>query len=137
LEFTSQPGTLKGDNFLGDLGSVLVKAKLFKKDPKVDENGQNFEEKSYHWMVKLLKPDPKEGIPNISRMLGAFDREMRVYRDILPELNEVRYIQLYCIKTHRENLCNPTEQCLTKTPWAPYLDFQLVQLSKNYLILLD
>jgi hypothetical protein len=65
---------------LGDLGSVRVLARVWNEDEP--------EEKSYHWMVKLLKPDPKEGVPNLSRIIGAFDREMRVYRDILPALNQ-------------------------------------------------
>jgi hypothetical protein len=76
---------MKGDNFLGDLGSVTVKANLW----NVGETEPT--EKSYHWMVKLLKPDPKKGVPNMCRMLGAFEREMLVYRDILPALNEVIY----------------------------------------------
>jgi hypothetical protein len=83
VDFTSQPGTLKGDNFLGDLGSVQVHAKLWNK------GNAEPTEKSYHWMVKLLKPDPKEGVPNMGRMIGAFEREMRVYRDIIPALHEV------------------------------------------------
>ena len=80
IEFKSDPGTEKGDNFLGDLASVKVWATIWRDGPV---------EKSYHWMVKLMKPDPKEGVPNLCRMIGAFDREMRVYKDILPALNEV------------------------------------------------
>ena len=70
---------------MGDLGSVKVRAKVW---------NETETEKCYHWMVKLLKPDPKEGVPNMSRMIGAFDREMRVYRDILPELNKVMSFNL-------------------------------------------
>ena len=65
---------------MGDLASVKVWATIWRDGPV---------EKSYHWMVKLMKPDPKEGVPNLCRMIGAFDREMRVYKDILPALNEV------------------------------------------------
>ena len=83
LEYNCKPGTLKGDNFLGDLGSVELSAKVW-------SHGQSQpEEKSYHWMVKMLKPDPRKGVPNMGRMIGAFDREMRIYRDVLPALKEV------------------------------------------------
>jgi hypothetical protein len=35
-------------------------------------------EESFHWMVKLLKPDPPSG-RDIARLMKVFDREISIY----------------------------------------------------------
>jgi len=45
IGFTSHPGTLKGDNYMGDLFTLEVDVRV--------GNGQV---KTLHWMVKTLKP---------------------------------------------------------------------------------
>ena len=49
LDFKANSGTSKGDNYMGDLASVEVKVQI------------GDEIKTFHWMVKLLKPDPTTG----------------------------------------------------------------------------
>lgn len=77
-EFNVAPGTNKGDNYLGDLASVKLTA-------QVNKNGVT-QSKSYWWMVKMLKPDPPNNGMNMGRILGAFDGEARLYRDLIPAL---------------------------------------------------
>ena len=63
--------TEKGENFLGDLASVEIMAKISQ-----DENEERF--KSYLWIIKMLKPD--SGHFNLGRLLGIFDSELKVYK---------------------------------------------------------
>ena len=49
LDFKANSGTSKGDNYMGDLASVEVRAQV----------GEEI--KTFSWMVKLLKPDPSTG----------------------------------------------------------------------------
>ena len=62
----SDNATLKGENFIGDLASVEIEAEV---------KGRH---ETYHWMVKMLKPDNR-GF-NLGRLLGLFEGEVAVYK---------------------------------------------------------
>lgn len=51
--FHCHPGTSKGDNYMGDLFSVEVEARV----------GRN-EVQTLHWMLKTLKPSKNLGLRN-------------------------------------------------------------------------
>lgn len=70
VSFQVENGTEKGENFLGDLASVQIMA-------KVSSNDNQIQFKSYLWIIKMLKPD--SGAFNLGRLLGIFDSEMKVY----------------------------------------------------------
>ena len=53
------------------------------------------EEKSFHWMIKLLKPDPASGGKNLGRLMNVFDREVHLYEKLLPALNKIGSVK-YC-----------------------------------------
>ena len=65
-------GTDKGENFIGDLASVKFMAKIIN-----EENDNQHQFKSYHWIIKLLR---NTGGFNIARIVGIFNGEMNIYK---------------------------------------------------------
>ncbi len=101
--YRSHPGTLKGDNYMGDLFSI-----------EVDLKDQGGEVKTLHWMLKALKPskyliqsagvyfknhswtDPVSGGKHLGRIMQVFSREAAVYTDLMPILNKMDDELKYC-----------------------------------------
>ena len=74
--FKSQNATAKGENFLGDLASLEVFAKIEKASTGSTTQVQY---KTFLWMVKMLKPDAGGGF-NLGRILGTFEFEALMYK---------------------------------------------------------
>ena len=55
------------------------------------------EVKTFHWMVKLLKPDPPHGGMHMGRIMKVFEREAKMYNEVMPELSKIGPIEFCTI----------------------------------------